>query len=570
MTNRISYLDSRDIRFMDNERELSKKLKELGDSTLLSQTGECMTFGKNVELIKSFFNNMSFDYLQRIKIIGNPSSNGFVNQLTYMKDGYKLFGILKSSKTSTSDNLVYEYYVGSYFINSMIPFFPCFVETFNMYSYPTDTLYTEFQKNIDATSRNSYSYIIDIMKDSSNFDTFEKLEKGSNKRCTFNQQILLKSYIEPTKFCILIQDINKPVTLGDFFRQLNSNPKWGLHLFFILLQIYLPLGKLMDNFTHNDLHNGNILLYELPPNEYVEMEYELEDGSTIKFSTQYIVKIIDYGRCYFKRDNNCSSQVFFDALQNAVQTKLIKNKDKVVQLQNRGYTWFDSLNKSTYYISSYYGNNARDLTTLTKIWLLRTEIKSLLNEKYINDLIESVEKLVGKTIRDPEGGVLNETIVFKPSASINVRTFSNSLISIFESYHIDIENLTDTNFTGKKRGNMKIYMDMKKPMDVSFEVSLGNPIRKTLKEVERIELSVDKNKHYVSPDLSSTNEYEDIFKNVSSLSNKGSKEGSNKGSNKGSKEGSNKGSKKEGKGSNKKKKGGKGKRTKKRKLNKRR
>lgn len=72
MTNRISYLDSRDIRFMDNVRELSKKLKELGDSTLLYQTGECMTFGKNVELVKSFFNNMSFDYLKRIKIIGNP------------------------------------------------------------------------------------------------------------------------------------------------------------------------------------------------------------------------------------------------------------------------------------------------------------------------------------------------------------------------------------------------------------------------------------------------------------------------------------------------------------------
>jgi len=259
----------------------------------------------------------------------------------------------------------------------------------------------------------------------------------------------VKSYIEPTKFCILIQDINKPVTLGDFFRQFNSNPKWGLHLFFILLQIYLPLGKLMDNFTHNDLHNGNILLYELPTNEYVEMEYDLEDGSIIKFSTQYIVKIIDYGRCYFKRDNSCSSQVFFDALQNAVQTKLIKNKDKVVQLQNRGYTWFDSLNKSTYYISSYYGNNARDLTTLTKIWLLRNEIKSLLNENYIYDLIESVEKLIRKTIRDPEGGVLNETIVFKPSASINVRTFSNSLIGIFESNRIDIENLIDTNFTGK-------------------------------------------------------------------------------------------------------------------------
>jgi hypothetical protein len=160
--------------------------------------------------------------------------NGFVNEFTFNKEGYKLSTIFKSSLSNMSDSLVYEYYVGSYFINLMMPYFPCFVETFNIYSYETTNslLYNEIQKNIDT---DQYKHIIDLAKTSLN-----NLQKNSISKCIFNTELLLESYLNPTKQCILIQHINKPTTLYDFIyriqpKELNKWTKWGLHLF---LQIY--------------------------------------------------------------------------------------------------------------------------------------------------------------------------------------------------------------------------------------------------------------------------------------------------------------------------------------------
>ena len=523
MTHKIRYFDTRDIRYIDNEKELDEKIKELKtleNSTLLSQTGECMTFGKEVKLIKDFFNNMNFDYLQKIKRIGEKSVNGFVNEMTFNKEGYKLSTVLKSSLNNTSDNLVYEYYIGSYFINLMIPYFPCFIETFNVYSYENNLLYNELQK------KNAEQYVIDFAKTSlRNLDN-----NGSLQHCTFNKHLLLESYLNPTNMCLLIQHINNPETLYSFLSIPKSDPKWGLHLFYILLQIYLPLGKLMHKFTHNDLHSENVLLYKLKNHEYVEMEYHLEDNSIIKFRTQYIVKIIDYGRCYFKRDNNCSSQVFYDSLQDAVKDNIIyhtsstNKKKQIIQVQDRGYSFFAELNHRHFYTSAYYGNISLDLLPLRGILRLKDPIKNLIRERYMNELLDLISNTIYDLPDNFDVGDLKK-IVFQPSTTINVKSFSKELIDIFKTYHSGF----DTTINGTKRGNMKIYMDMKKTMDVSFDIGVSNPIRKSIDEIEKLESKVysRSNKHYVSPDLNSNEEYDDIFKNVSSLNSRRSKSKSN-------------------------------------------
>jgi hypothetical protein len=554
---KVNYLDSRDIRYIDNEHKLNEKLKKIEESTLLSQTGECMTFGKHTQLVKSFFDNMNFDYLQKITRIGEKSINGFINEMTFNKDGYELNTILKSSLTNSSDNLVYEYYVGTYFINLLMSFFPCFIETFNIYSYKN----LEFIYKDLSSQKHVHDYVIDnIKKNLKNVD-----KKDSKNDCTFDKKILLESYYNPMNICILIEHIKNPITLYDFFKIPQSTPIWGLHLFFILLQIYLPLGKLMNNFTHNDLHAANILLYKLKNNEYIEMEYELEDGSIIKFNTQYIVKIIDYGRSYFNSiDNKCSSEIFFKSIFQEVSENPLKINDRIVQLQSRGYGYFIGLDSDDEYISTYHGNISIDLHALKGIYRLKSIIINLINELYMRNLLDLVKQTIETfpevNVKVNKNGkiVTEKKRLFNPSKSkeANVESFSNNLIKVFQSNYRDIEHLIQQNFIGKKRGNMKIYMSMKKPMDIYFDVNISKPIRKTQEEIEKIELALYYNKHYVSPDLNSDNNYDDIFKSVSSQVSKTSKsnKSSNKISNKGSKSSnkiSNKGSKSSNKISNK-------------------
>ena len=66
-----------------------------------------------------------------------PSSNGFINQLTYEDDGIQYSIVLKSNLNMKSDNLVYEYLVGQC-INHFAIFYPCFSKTFQICKYNSE------------------------------------------------------------------------------------------------------------------------------------------------------------------------------------------------------------------------------------------------------------------------------------------------------------------------------------------------------------------------------------------------------------------------------------------------
>jgi hypothetical protein len=167
-----------------------------------------------------------------------------------------------------------------------------------------------------------------------------------------------------------------------------------------------------------------------------------------------------------------------------------------------------------------HGNISIDLKALKALSLIN--IKSIpRDETYMIDLLDFIEQTLHNfkdlIIRNRKNRL---TKVFQASNKINVKSFSDGLIQIFFN-NSNIEQLIHNNITGIKRGDMKIYMNMKKPMDVNFVVSIDNPLRKNIEEIEKIESDIRYNKHYVSPNLSSDNNFEDIFKNVSS-SNKSS------------------------------------------------
>jgi len=58
---------------------------------ICSDSGVCIAFGRESEKIKDFFNGfVNFDFIVKpIKKIGEPSTNGFVHEIKYEREGYK-------------------------------------------------------------------------------------------------------------------------------------------------------------------------------------------------------------------------------------------------------------------------------------------------------------------------------------------------------------------------------------------------------------------------------------------------------------------------------------------------
>jgi hypothetical protein len=111
---------------------------------ICSDSGNCIAFGRNIAEINTFFKGFTdFTYaISPINQIGALSENGFVIEIPYEKEGYNAYAILKSAKKRSSDNLVYEYLVGIKYVNRIMKQFPCFLETYGLYYYPSPVEWT--------------------------------------------------------------------------------------------------------------------------------------------------------------------------------------------------------------------------------------------------------------------------------------------------------------------------------------------------------------------------------------------------------------------------------------------
>jgi hypothetical protein len=274
-------------------------------NSVCPDSGECMMFGRQKERIKKLFNNFySFDFMKSHKKIGSESSNGFVHELEYErkehKTTYQSYAVLKSSQDSGSNNLLYEAFVGVY-VNKLCVRFPCFVETYGSLVYKnigseTTSLYVKLFKGESGINKTEFSNSLTLFSDCNKYSNF------------FNNHNLSVSNECSTSFSVLVQHIKNAKTFHDHFK---SGDKPLHELITILYQIYSVLSILSENFTHNDLHNGNVLLYTPTEGRFIRMNYHYPDNSVVSFNTNYISKIIDYGMSYFRDDKtNISTDTF--------------------------------------------------------------------------------------------------------------------------------------------------------------------------------------------------------------------------------------------------------------------
>lgn len=277
----------------------------------------CLILGSAVDadLRKFFAGFVKFRFLAAATRLGKPSANGFIHQLRFSHHDYEAYAILKSVVQPKSDNAVYEFRVGTY-LNNFVKRFPCFVETYGLFKYNGPAQWRLQMGEADVHP--------DDMK-----RRIERVPYSLRAACA-----------TPELFAVLIQSIPNPTFIYDLPDDAN--------LFPILYQIYFPLGHLQNTFTHYDLHINNVLLYEPAPNKYIEYHYHAPEG-VVRFKSNYLAKIIDYGRSYFYDGRESSATIYRDLF--------LDNCD----IRARGFRWLNPKNGSSPFFTTARPNPKFDL-----------------------------------------------------------------------------------------------------------------------------------------------------------------------------------------------------------------
>ena len=394
----------------------------------------CLAFGDLTEDIKTFFNGFGFtdtDYaVPELKRIGTPSDNGFITQIKYEKQGYNSYAVLKSAADAAADNLMYEYEVGLY-INKVNKIYPCFIETYGLYKYTDPNWWEHFHKNakLDKSDLNQ-----SLKKQSSIESSIESYKIA----CT-----------ESHYLAILIQHLKGVTSLEDLSRDSTFIKN---ELMSALFQLYVPLAQLMNNFTHYDLNLNNIQMYQPDKNKYIQYYYHLTTGVIVSFKSSYMLKIIDYGHCYFNdEESGINSKGIYD--------KLCAEPECEYCGYDSGFNWLSNeQSDAPYYVSPQNKNISHDLSPLKDIY---TNISSQRNISRLNGLLK-------KVVYTGELGTPENATMGYPRSINNVEDAAKCIIDEIISDYFQVNNEI-VNSSKSNLGNLHIYMDGATPMKFTSE-----------------------------------------------------------------------------------------------------
>ena len=369
-----------------------------------------------------------------------------MNEVIYFRDDYQVSTILKSSLVQNArstynegDNLYYEAFVGFTATNKYSYKYPCFIETYNIYNSSWD-LNNKLKYNSELCTKRDLK------------EGFSKISYQELGLVGFIKQSCQNKYVS-----LLMQNVPDAMTLYEFVRQIevDSVEIYDSILCTMLCQVYFVLASLGDKFTHYDLHNQNVLVYQLPRNTYINMNYHYRDGKTISFPSLSIIKIIDYGRCHIPETTN-----YYNEICKATEC-YNKFDEKDVCGSTKGYTYFDDVqNDKNHYISQKMTNVSHDLRLSVLEPYIEPTIFSQMN--VMGPILSKVhyeEKygtpVVAKDMEPTDGKIYNifqmankleETVETHPSITAYKNKISNIGLTFVGDLHIYMDSNEDMKF----------------------------------------------------------------------------------------------------------------------------
>lgn len=330
-------------------------------NTVCSDSGECLAFGRESAEIRHLFNDfIDFRHLKNVEKVGQPSANGFVLNLHYETMNYKANALLKSSQGTMSDNLFYEYLVGIHFINRVNEIFPCFTETYHLFKHNS----IDTKKMVKTYTMNVNEYMTILKLNNCDRTISKNIEECIDDSCE-----------NGGNYAILVQYINNPISIDAFMKEHENDELFEQQMLCILYQIYYPLSYLKFDFTHYDLHTDNVLLYKLPVGKFVSIQYKnTNTGTVTNINTNYIAKIIDYGRCFFSDfgdKNLLSSKKILKSVKKSTVCKANGFNNIGFNFRDRNHT------VENHYISCLMKNESHDLRLASIIVKRSRKMKNL-------------------------------------------------------------------------------------------------------------------------------------------------------------------------------------------------
>ena len=384
-----------------------------------TKSGSCIAFGAESDKIKTVFNEFDLEHVHGDINRISKGSNGFINELMFKHEENSYYAVLKSTSESRADNLMYEYKVGL-FLNTVSKLYPCFLETYKLYKYNTPQIWEYAQRT-------------------------KKIPPSIFKTLLTEQPYNLVEACRSSKYiAILIQHLKGAIS---FYKLLIDGPKSFNYDFFTLLyQVYFILDVMKDVFTHYDLHGGNVLLYELSPDKYVQYHYHSADR-TIAFKSIYLAKIIDYGRCYFNESADIK-KILCGIPECTLRVRGFRD-----QPCGDGFG-FSSLNGvSEWHLNSSVKNESHDLKL---IYSLSRQIKQ--EFKNLTDFTRKrVDYINNHTVFKDEFGTPEQKDCNQGDIC-NVSSVCDYLIHVFK--YMNLDAMFNLYYSGRtKLGDMHIYSD---------------------------------------------------------------------------------------------------------------
>jgi hypothetical protein len=215
--------------------------------TICKDSHYCISFGIEQHRINFFFDNfIYFTYGISPIITINQGNNGIIKKIIYERNNYQSYAIIKFQLKKTTDSLLYEYLVGC-FINKYTKILPSFIHTYGLY------------KNIFQASKLKKKNL-----------SIQELKK--NLIYIDNINLLNPSFIIGCKnsLALLLEHISPQYTLDNFIENIVYYENFfRIEFINCLYQLYYSLFFLANNFTHYDLHLGNVMFYRPKKDGYI-------------------------------------------------------------------------------------------------------------------------------------------------------------------------------------------------------------------------------------------------------------------------------------------------------------